>query len=378
MSLLVPLVRSGRACGPRPGRWWRPAPAGWSSGSPAACPRTRTAAGGRTGSSSVSAWLSSVIQVRLRNSTHTRSGAARCAQARMYSLRRPADREPGRELQQDRAELARVAQRLERGQEPVPRLVGHLRVDVLEVDPVLAGLLRGLAQVGGQRRDRGGVLGEQAERLDVEGEPGRGPRRPGRGGLLGGQRVVGGVHLDQRELAGVIPQPLLRRVRLRRIPAGRDQRPVGPRRRARPDLPHGSSVGIRRTGQRSGSSIMSRNRTAPASMTSSRLIRPGRGQPRLGRGAGHPRPAKINGAERSSGRLSVPVQPSGPRRPPQPDQYRSEPLCGQAGCGQLHNGVRNPGDADVGGGAYLLFRDWVGCLLRMGGPAQQVITWGGM
>ena len=73
------------------------------------------------------------------------------------------------------------------------------------------------------------MLGEQAERLDVEGEPGRGPRGPRRRGLLGGQRIVGRIHLDQRELAGVIPQPPFRRVRLRRVPARIDQGPVRPR-----------------------------------------------------------------------------------------------------------------------------------------------------
>ena len=150
----------------------------------------------------------------------------------------PRDREPGRVLEQERAELARAAQRLERGQEPLPGLVGHLRVDVLEVDPLLAGLGRGLAQVGGQCLDRRRVLGEQPERLDVEGEPGRGAFGPGFGGLLGGQRVVGGVHLDQRELARVVPEPFLRRVRLRRVPACLDQRPVGPRRRAHANMSH--------------------------------------------------------------------------------------------------------------------------------------------
>ncbi len=96
-------------------------------------------------------------------------------------------------------------------------------VDVLEVDPVLSGRRRGRGEVGGQRGDPGRMLGEQAERLDVEGEPGRGPRGPRRRGLLGGQRIVGRIHLDQRELAGVIPQPPVRRVRLRRVPARIDQ-----------------------------------------------------------------------------------------------------------------------------------------------------------
>ncbi len=149
-----------------------------------------------------------------------------------------ADREPGRELQQDRAEPARLPQRLQRRQEPLPRLVHRLRVDVLEVDPVLARLARRLAQVDWQRLDRRGVLREQAERLDVEREPVRRPLRPRRRGLLGGQRVVGGVHLNQRELPRVVPQPLLRRRRGVRVPAGLDQRLVGPPGRANPDLSH--------------------------------------------------------------------------------------------------------------------------------------------
>jgi hypothetical protein len=153
-------------------------------------------------------------------------------------LVRARDREPGRELEQDRAELARLAQRLERRQEPAPRLGRHLRVDVLEVDAFLARLARGLPQVGGQHPHRGGVLGEQAEGLDVEGEPVRGPRRPRLRGPLGGQRVVGGVHLHQRELAGVVLQPLLRIAGPGRVPAGIDQRLVGPPRRAHPDLSH--------------------------------------------------------------------------------------------------------------------------------------------
>ena len=188
--------------------------------------------------SSVSRWLSSVIQVRLRNSTHTRSGAARAAQARMYSRRRPADREPRRELEQDRAQLARGPQRLERGQEPVPGRLRHRRVHVLQVHPVLPGRTRRLAQVGRERPDRRRVLGEQAERLDVEGEAGRRAVGPGPSGLLGGQRVVGGVHLHQRELPGVVAQPLLRVVRLGRVPARLDQRPVRPRRGTHPDLSH--------------------------------------------------------------------------------------------------------------------------------------------
>ncbi len=192
--------------------------------------------------SRVSFWLSSVIQVWLRNSTQTRSGAARSAQSTMYCLFAREIGNQGGNCSRIAPSLPACAQRLERRAEPLPRLVGHLRVDVLEVDPVLARLARGLPQVGGQRPHRGGVLGEQAERLDVEGEPVRGPLRPGLRGLLAGQRVVGGVHLDQRELPRVVPEPLFRVGRVRRVPAGVDQRLVGPPRRAHPDLPHTGSL----------------------------------------------------------------------------------------------------------------------------------------
>src|ERR1019366_5587111 len=77
-------------------------------------------------------------------------------------LARAGDGKPGRELQQDRAELAGLAQRLQRCQQPVPRLTGPRRVDVFQAHPVLAGLLRSRAQVSGQRRDAGGVLGKQS------------------------------------------------------------------------------------------------------------------------------------------------------------------------------------------------------------------------
>ncbi len=60
-------------------------------------------------------------------------------------------------------------------------------------------------------------------------KPGRGALRPQLGGLLGRRRVVGRVDLDQRELLGVVGQPLLGGVGRRRVPARLQQRPVGPR-----------------------------------------------------------------------------------------------------------------------------------------------------
>ena len=73
---------SGRASGPRPGRWSRPAPAGSSSGSPAACPRTRTAAGARPGSPASRAGC-------------PRSSRCGCGTRRTPGPARPAARRPG-------------------------------------------------------------------------------------------------------------------------------------------------------------------------------------------------------------------------------------------------------------------------------------------
>lgn len=45
-------------------------------------------------------------------------------------LMTPGEGKPRRELQEDRAQLSGEAQRLRRGQEPLPGLIGHRRVDV--------------------------------------------------------------------------------------------------------------------------------------------------------------------------------------------------------------------------------------------------------
>ena len=158
------------------------------------------------------------------------------------------DHEPLRELEQDRAEPPGLPQRLQRGQETLPGLVGDRGVDVLEVDVGLAAgrLLHRRPQVLGQRGHPRGVLGEQAERLDVEGETLRGPVRPRGRGLLRGQRVVGGVHFHQRELAGVVAEAFFGVVRLGRVPARLDQGLVRPRRRPDPDISHNSSLSAAR------------------------------------------------------------------------------------------------------------------------------------
>src|SRR5215470_16794413 len=68
----------------------------------------------------VSSWLPGVIQVRLRNSTHTRCGPGRAGHD--VVLAGLGDGEPRRELQQDRAQLALGPQWVQRGQEPLPHL----------------------------------------------------------------------------------------------------------------------------------------------------------------------------------------------------------------------------------------------------------------
>src|SRR6266705_2073727 len=80
------------------------------------------------------------------------------------------------------------------------------------------------------------------ERFDVEHESRRSPRHPQVRVLLLRHTVVGGVDLDQRELAGVELQALLGGLRVHRIDlAGVDQRLVDPARDAHPHG-HGSIV----------------------------------------------------------------------------------------------------------------------------------------
>lgn len=90
----------------------------------------------------------------------------------------------------------------------------------------------------GQRRHRCRVPGEEAERLDVEGEAlGRGVH-PASCRLRHGHRVVGGVHLDQREAPGVEVEPTGRGVGRAGVPARAQQHLVRPGRRAHLDHTH--------------------------------------------------------------------------------------------------------------------------------------------
>ena len=126
-----------------------------------------------------------------------------------------ADREePARVLEQDRAQLTRLAQRRQAVEERLPYRVAKLRRQVARIDPRLVRQLRGqlLADELGQALDLGRLAGHQRVGLDVEDEVGRSSIAPELGHAREGQGVVGRVDLDQRELRGVVLQPFLGRV----------------------------------------------------------------------------------------------------------------------------------------------------------------------
>ena len=146
--------------------------------------------------------------------------------------------EPARVLEQDRAELPGLRERLEAVGEPRPDVVAERVGQVLGVDPRLGGDLRrqGRPQVLRQPPGLGRLAGHQGVRLDVEDEVGRRPLDPELGRPARGERVVRRVDLDEREPAGVVRQPLLGRVGAVGVEdAGRGHRRVRPGRRADPD-----------------------------------------------------------------------------------------------------------------------------------------------
>jgi hypothetical protein len=73
------------------------------------------------------------------------------------------------------------------------------------------------------------VMGKQAKGLDIEEEAGRGSLHPEMRIAFRRQRIVGGVHFDDGELAGIVSEPIRGSPRVAGIEgAGVDQRPVGP------------------------------------------------------------------------------------------------------------------------------------------------------
>src|SRR5438477_7204044 len=109
---------------------------------------------------------------------------------------------PGWELKEDRGQLAGGAQRLQGASEPLPTLIDDVLREVLHVQGLLFAQIcpQVLPDVGRQRERPGRVVGEQRERLHIEGEAGRRLGRPAFDGLRLRDTVLRGVYLTRREL----------------------------------------------------------------------------------------------------------------------------------------------------------------------------------
>ena len=142
------------------------------------------------------------------------------------------------ELEQDPAELAGGAQRLERLEKATEDLAAKLPRRPL--DAALVVRRRVVAQVGRERFELDGMARHQAERLHVHHESVRRPRCPALHHLLRRQAVVGRIDLDRVEVLCVVRQPLAGRQSLR-IPVLRE-RLVGPGARPDPHFSHVASI----------------------------------------------------------------------------------------------------------------------------------------
>ena len=129
------------------------------------------------------------------------------------------------------AELARLAQRLERVEELAED--AGARLARRPVDAAACIDRQALAQVGRHLLELHRMPRHQPERLDVHHEPVRRALGPAAHHLLGRHAVVRRVDLDGREALGVVREPLLRR-RARRVPVLRE-RVVRPRARSDAD-----------------------------------------------------------------------------------------------------------------------------------------------
>ena len=192
---------------------------------------------------------SSSSQLRCRNSTSISSPPS-CSCGPLEVLeRRRLHHDVRRKLHEDAAQLAGVAQRLERRVEAVEHLGAELARGM--VDPAAVVDLRprraGRAGAGRPSRD-GGSSSRTPSR-------GRRTRRAcaapsAAAGLGRGNGVVARVHLDRVEELGVVAQPALGRAGTPRIPR-LDQRLVGPRagadadRRRQSTYPPSGSSGMR-------------------------------------------------------------------------------------------------------------------------------------
>ena len=135
--------------------------------------------------------------------------------------------EPARVLEEDGAELAGAAQRLDAVEEAVPDLVLDLCGQVAGVDALLVEQLRRqrLAQVLRQPLDLRRLAGHERVGLDVEREVRRRALQPQLAGAPRRQGVVRRVHLDERELVRVVDEPILGAAGVGRVEdAGRGHR----------------------------------------------------------------------------------------------------------------------------------------------------------
>ena len=139
-----------------------------------------------------------------------------------------------RKLEEDAAELAAGAQRLERGEEPAEDLAAKLPRRPLDPSALVG--RRVVPQVRRQRLELDGMTRHQAERLDVHHEPVRRALRPALDHLFVRQPVIGRVDLDRVEVLGVVRQTVSG-LRARRIPVLRE-RVVGPGAGADADFRH--------------------------------------------------------------------------------------------------------------------------------------------
>ena len=142
---------------------------------------------------------------------------------------------PFRELDEDRAQLSCLDQRLERFAELHVHRVEQLGRHVLAIDALLFRQLAAqlLSNRFGQPSHLRWLTRHQCVRFDVEDEGPWCALDPRLRGLLVGQRVVRRVDLDDRELARVEAQALLCRARAFRIEdSWRRHRRVGPARGA--------------------------------------------------------------------------------------------------------------------------------------------------
>ena len=184
----------------------------------------------------VSARFSSSSQLTWRNSTSI-SSSPTCSRAQREVVERAIlEDDVRRELEEDAAELAGRAQRLERLQEAAEDLAAELARGPLDAAAVVG--RRVVAQIRRERLQLDRMARHEAERLDVHDEVVRRPLRPAADHFLGREAVVSGVDLDGVEVLRVVGEPLTGG-RPARVPVLRE-RLVGPRARADPDLRHAS------------------------------------------------------------------------------------------------------------------------------------------